>query len=192
MKNSISGFQSEVVDDQLLPTLTRHARESRWKNLLSLYMQLMAHFEIKLAAPTVEFKVPLLNLIADKDTGAETEKAIVQMNALVLGHMFIFQKGWHNFENSQKRMRTDSVLTWKMLVLITQCLCGRTLTLSMCIHLLSIHYSTSGTGMSNTIISAFTTTSKARHSRRISTQIKICCKILNKSCIFSKQICQKP
>ncbi|KAJ7232112.1 hypothetical protein C8J57DRAFT_1250766 [Mycena rebaudengoi] len=70
------GFQSEVVDDQLLPTLTRHARESRWKNLLSLYMQLMAHFEIKLDAPTVEFKVPLLNFIADKDTGAEPEKAI--------------------------------------------------------------------------------------------------------------------
>ncbi|KAJ7235966.1 hypothetical protein C8J57DRAFT_1248069 [Mycena rebaudengoi] len=45
--------------------------------------------------------------------------------------------------------------------------------------------------MSNTIISAFTTTSKARHSRKISTQVKICCKILNKSCIFSKQICQK-
>ncbi|KAJ7234100.1 hypothetical protein C8J57DRAFT_1249477 [Mycena rebaudengoi] len=71
------GFQSEVVDDQLLPTLTRHARESRWQNLLSLYMQLMAHFEIKLAAPTMEFKVPLLNLIAHKDTGAEPKKAII-------------------------------------------------------------------------------------------------------------------
>ncbi|KAJ7226585.1 hypothetical protein C8J57DRAFT_1252519 [Mycena rebaudengoi] len=46
---------------------------SIWFKLLSqfLYMQPMAHFEIKLAAPTVEFKVPLLNLIADKDTRAK-------------------------------------------------------------------------------------------------------------------------
>ncbi|KAJ7218320.1 hypothetical protein C8J57DRAFT_1254809 [Mycena rebaudengoi] len=111
MKNSISGFQSEVADDQLLPTLTRHARESRWKNLLSLYMQLMAHFEIKLAAPTVEFKVPLLNLIADKDTGAETEKAIVQMNALVLGAYVHFPEGLAQFrkltEEDENRLSAD-------------------------------------------------------------------------------------
>ncbi|KAJ7206425.1 hypothetical protein C8J57DRAFT_1258478 [Mycena rebaudengoi] len=90
-------FKSEVADDQLLPTLTRHTRESRWKNLLSLYMQLMAHFEIKLAAPTAEFKIPLLNFIADKDTRAETEKATVQMNALVLGAYIHFPEGLAQF-----------------------------------------------------------------------------------------------
>jgi hypothetical protein len=60
-------------------------------------MQLMAHFEIKVTAPTVEFKVPLLNLIGDKDTGAKTEKAIVQMNALVLGAYIHFPEGLAQF-----------------------------------------------------------------------------------------------
>jgi hypothetical protein len=60
-------------------------------------MQLMAHFEIKLAAPTVEFKVPLLNLIANKDTGAEPKKAIVRMNALVLGAYIYFPEGLAQF-----------------------------------------------------------------------------------------------
>ncbi|KAJ7231188.1 hypothetical protein C8J57DRAFT_1251278 [Mycena rebaudengoi] len=76
-----------------------------------LSKELMAHFEIKLAAPTVEFKVPLLNLIANKDTGAEPEKAIVQMNALVLGAYIYFPEGLAQFqkltEEDENRLSAD-------------------------------------------------------------------------------------
>ncbi|KAJ7280456.1 hypothetical protein C8J57DRAFT_1220924 [Mycena rebaudengoi] len=136
---------------------------SIWFKLLSqfLYMQLMAHFEIKLAAPTVEFKVPLLNLIADKDTGAEPEKAIVQMNALVLGAYIYFQ-GLAQFqkltEEDENRLSAD-------------------------MEDVGAHHPVS--------VQEDTYTYYRGHSRRISTQVKICCKILNKSCIFSKWICQK-
>ena len=79
-----SGFRPKIQPENLSSDKTRTARAGRWTNLVSLYQQIMLYFETHLAKPTVDFCVPDLNAIAQKDTDAATMQALIYMNALVL------------------------------------------------------------------------------------------------------------
>jgi hypothetical protein len=107
-----SGFVSPVAIDQLSLAKSRLARDGRWRNLTSLYQQLMLHFETHIATPTVNFKVPLLEFIADNDMGPHGQQAIVQMNALVLG-VFVHLNGLTTFrklsEADEDQLSSDMV-----------------------------------------------------------------------------------
>ncbi|KAJ7247223.1 hypothetical protein C8J57DRAFT_1240938 [Mycena rebaudengoi] len=103
-------FVSPVSNDQLSLATTRHARDRRWENLTSLYRQLMYHFETHIADSTVNFKVPLLGLIAERNMEATGQQAIVYMNALVLG-AFVHLQGVTTFrklsEEDENRLSDD-------------------------------------------------------------------------------------
>lgn len=102
---------SPVPNDQLSLAKSRLARDGRWQNLTSLYQQLMFHFETCIATPTVNFKVPLLEFIADNDVGPHGQQAIVQMNALVLG-VYVHLNGLTTFrklsEEDEDQLITDT------------------------------------------------------------------------------------
>lgn len=57
----------------------------------------MLHFETYIAQPTVDFCVPDLDGIASMDRAEDTIRAIVQMNALVLGVYTHFPEGLAQF-----------------------------------------------------------------------------------------------
>ncbi|KAF8139108.1 hypothetical protein K438DRAFT_2119108 [Mycena galopus ATCC 62051] len=85
LSSKLRGFVSKIPTKELSSDRTRQARTGRWENLTSLYRQMMFHYENNLVKPTVEFCVPDLVAIAQKDTDNNGIQAIVWMNALILG-----------------------------------------------------------------------------------------------------------